>query len=91
VERKNSLIIAALSDMADNGILPACPILSRAGRALAATTIAIVLVAVALPYTFLAHPLGFVPLPASFLAFVALATVTYPGLVQVAKRRVFAH
>jgi len=48
-------------------------------------------VAVALPYTFLAHQLGLVPLPAPFLAFVALATITYLGLVQVVKRRVFTN
>src|SRR6185369_5752212 len=65
------------------------PFRSRPSRALAATTIAVVLVAVALPYTFLARSLGFVPLPASFLVFVAFATITYLGLVEVVKRRVF--
>ena len=65
------------------------PFKSRPSRALAATTIAVVLVAVALPYTFLARQLGLVPLPAPFLAFVAVATITYLGLVQVVKRRVF--
>lgn len=66
------------------------PFKSRPSHALAATTIGVVLVAVALPYTPLAPPLGFVPLPASFLAFVAAATVTYLGLVEFVKRHVFS-
>ena len=52
--------------------------------ALVATAIAITLaaVAVALPYTPWAQPLGFIPLPAGFLAFVGAATLTYLGLVK---------
>jgi Mg2+-importing ATPase len=65
------------------------PFKSRPSRSLAATTCAVVLVAVVLPYTFLGRPLGFVPLPASFLVFLTCATVTYLGLVEVVKRRVF--
>jgi len=42
------------------------PFKSRPSRSLAATTCAVVLVGVLLPYTFLARTLGFVPLPASF-------------------------
>jgi len=38
----------------------------------------------------LARPLGFVPLPASFLAFLAVATITYLALVELIKRLVFA-
>jgi Mg2+-importing ATPase len=67
------------------------PFRSRPSRALAATTIAIVLAALALPYTPIAGPLGFVPLPPSFLAFVAAATLTYLALVELVKRRVFAN
>ena len=66
------------------------PFKSRPSRLLAATTIGVVLVAVALPFTPLALPLGFVRLPTSFLAFVAAATITYLGLVELVKRRVFA-
>jgi Mg2+-importing ATPase len=49
---------------------------------LAATAIAI-----ALPYSPLARALGFVPLPADFFAFLAAATVTYLGLVELVKSR----
>ncbi len=66
------------------------PLTSRPSPALAGTTIAVALAAVALPYTPLAEPLGFVPLPASFLAFTAAATITYLGLVELVKRLVFA-
>jgi len=66
------------------------PLKSRPSRALAATTIAVALAAVALPYTPVAGPLGFVPLPASFLAFIAAATITYLALVELVKRLVFA-
>jgi Mg2+-importing ATPase len=66
------------------------PLKSRPSPALAATTISVALAAVVLPYTPLAGPLGFVPLPASFLAFIASATVTYLGLVELIKRLVFA-
>jgi hypothetical protein len=52
--------------------------------ALAATAIAITLaaVAVALPYAPWAQPLGFILLPAEFLAFVGAATLTYLRLVE---------
>jgi Mg2+-importing ATPase len=66
------------------------PFASRPSVALAATTVGIVVIGVALPYTPLAGPLGFVPLPGSFLAFVAGASVTYLALVEVVKRLLFA-
>jgi len=67
------------------------PLKSRPSGALAATTIAVALAAVVLPYFGpLARPLGFVPLPVSFLAFIAVATITYLGLVELIKRLVFA-
>jgi Mg2+-importing ATPase len=50
---------------------------------LTATTIATALAAVALPYTAVAEPLGFVPLPARLVAFMGAATLTYLGLEQV--------
>ncbi len=66
------------------------PLRSRPSRALTATVLAVAAVAVALPYSPLAGPLGFVPLPAGYLAFVAAATAAYLGLVEVAKRRVLS-
>ena len=66
------------------------PLTSRPSVALAVTTVGIVAIGVVLPYTPLAGPLGFVPLPAGFLAFVAAATITYLGLVEVVKRLLFA-
>jgi len=40
-----------------------------------------------LPFTPLAGPLGFTPLPAAFFIFLVPATVTYLFAVEVAKRR----
>jgi Mg2+-importing ATPase len=40
-----------------------------------------------IPFTPLAGPLGFVPLPPLFFAFLALATVTYLCFVEIVKRR----
>lgn len=63
------------------------PFKSRPSRALAATTLAVVLAAVALPYTPLALMLGFTPLPAAFLLFLLLTTGAYLLLVETVKRR----
>jgi len=60
---------------------------SRPSLALTMTTIAIVLVGVALPFTPLASLLGFTPLPVLFLFFLGGATVTYVGFVEIVKRR----
>ena len=65
----------------------ASPFRSRPSFALAATTVAVVAAAVVLPYSPVAGPLGFVPLPGAFFAFLAVASVTYLGLVEVVKRR----
>ncbi|HXR62890.1 MAG TPA: hypothetical protein VN720_05005, partial [Rudaea sp.] len=54
---------------------------------LIATTLAIVTVSLLLPFTPWAAMLGFVPLPAKFFAFLALATATYLSIVEIAKRR----
>jgi Mg2+-importing ATPase len=64
------------------------PLRSRPSGALSATTLAVVLVGLLLPFTPLAAPLGFVPLPASFFVFLAVATLTYLALVEAVKRRV---
>jgi Mg2+-importing ATPase len=60
---------------------------SRPSPALATTVMLVATVGVVLPATPLARLLGFVPLSAPFYAFVALATIGYLGLVEVAKRR----
>jgi Mg2+-importing ATPase len=39
-----------------------------------------------LPWSPLAHLLGFTPLPLAYFAFLALATVTYLGIVELVKR-----
>jgi Mg2+-importing ATPase len=62
------------------------PLLSRPSGPLVASTLAIVAVAVAVPYTPLAARFGFVPLPASYLAFVGGAVVVYLLLVELVKR-----
>jgi len=64
------------------------PLASRPSRALAVTTIAVVAIGLALPATPLASLLGFTTPPASYFAFLALATLTYLGLVEVVKRQV---
>jgi P-type Mg2+ transporter len=65
------------------------PLTSRPSAPLAITTVAIVIVGIALPYSPLAAMLGFTVLPWSFFAFLAISTVTYLLLVEVAKRRLF--
>ena len=62
------------------------PLRSRPSGALALTTLAIVVIGMVLPYTPLAHDLGFVPLPAQYFAFLAIAAVTYLLMVEAAKR-----
>ncbi len=63
------------------------PFRSRPSRPLTLTTLAIVLVGLALPFTPLAGVLGFTPLPAAYFIFLVAATSTYLGLVEIAKRR----
>lgn len=62
------------------------PLKSRPSAALTATTLAIVLTGVLLPFLPLAKDLGFTPLPAIYFAFLAGATITYLLLVEVGKR-----
>ncbi|HYM00574.1 MAG TPA: magnesium-translocating P-type ATPase, partial [Blastocatellia bacterium] len=66
------------------------PLKSRPSLPLAITTILIVLIGIALPYSPLAALLGFTILPGSFFTFLAISTVTYLLLVELAKRRLFA-
>jgi len=65
------------------------PLSNRPSAPLAVTTIGVVLVGLALPWSPLAARLGFVPLPAGFFAFLAGATLTYLAIVEAAKRRLF--
>ncbi|HVU05211.1 MAG TPA: magnesium-translocating P-type ATPase [Polyangiaceae bacterium] len=67
------------------------PFRSRPSRLLTATTVGAVLVALSLPFAPGARWLGFEPPPVPFLAFIAVATVTYLALVQLVKRRAFSH
>src|SRR5215471_3111295 len=63
------------------------PLHSRPSLPLALTTILAASAGLLIPFTPLAGPLGFVPLPPLFFLFLALATVTYLGFVEVVKRR----
>jgi len=61
------------------------PFRSKPSRPLLATVILIVLVGSVLPFTPLAAPLGFTPLPLAFFAFLLGATATYLLLVELVK------
>jgi Mg2+-importing ATPase len=63
------------------------PVRSRPSRALTATTLLMVAIGTAIPFTPLAQPMGFTPLPPLYFAFLGVATITYLSLVEVAKRR----
>ena len=63
------------------------PLKSRPSKPLAITVILIVLSAMALPYTPLAAPLGFTPLPVGYFAFLIATVGTYLVLVEIVKRR----
>jgi Mg2+-importing ATPase len=62
----------------------------RPSAPLLITMFVTVCVAVILPYSPLARPLGFVPLPLSFLGFVLAITVTYLAVVELIKRRLLS-
>jgi Mg2+-importing ATPase len=64
------------------------PLRSRPSRALAATTLAVVLVGLVLPMTPLGGRLGFTPLPGSYYLFLAFAVLSYLALVELVKRRI---
>jgi Mg2+-importing ATPase len=66
------------------------PLKSRPSTPLSITTIFIVIVGCWIPYSPLASLLGFTALPARFFTFLAVSTVTYLLLVELAKRRLFA-
>jgi len=58
---------------------------SRASWQLTMTTLLIMLIGAVLPYSPLAAPLGFVPLPGLFWVFLALTLICYVGLTQLVK------
>ena len=62
------------------------PLRRRPSGPLVATMLAVVAVALALPFTPGAAILGFSALPASFSAFLAAETATYLIIVEIAKR-----
>jgi Mg2+-importing ATPase len=66
------------------------PFRSRPSAALAATTLLVVVVGAVVPFIPWAKSFGFVPLPASYFAFLGAATATYLILVEFVKRRMFA-
>jgi len=66
------------------------PLRSRPSRPLLATCLAVVAIGIYLPFSPLAAMLGFTRLPASFFAFLAVATGAYLLLVEFAKRRLLS-
>ena len=65
------------------------PFRSRPSRALTLTVLAVVVIAVLIPFIPAAATLGFVPLPLGYFLFLAGATVTYLAMVEVIKRYLF--
>jgi Mg2+-importing ATPase len=63
------------------------PLRSRPGRPLIASALAAVIIGTVLPFTPMGAGLGFVPLPPTYFAFLAVATATYLFLVELGKRR----
>jgi P-type Mg2+ transporter len=65
------------------------PLRSRPSRPLTITTLIIVAAGILLLFSPLAGPLGFVPPPGSYFAFLAMATIVYLLLVELGKRVLF--
>jgi Mg2+-importing ATPase len=63
------------------------PLVSRPSAPLAVTTLAVVVVAVLLPFTPAARALGFEPLPAPFFGFLLGVVGAYLVFVELVKRR----
>jgi Mg2+-importing ATPase len=62
------------------------PVRSRPSRPLTATILMIVAAGILLPFSPLAVPLGFAPLPGGYFAYLATATIIYLALVEFGKR-----
>jgi Mg2+-importing ATPase len=60
----------------------------RPSVALSVTTVSVVVIGVALPFTSVAGILGFTPLPVAYFGFLALVVGSYLVLVELVKRRV---
>ena len=67
------------------------PLASRPNRWLVLTSLGVVALAIALPFTPIASALGFTPLPLAFFALLAVLVVLYLSAVEVAKRRFHRH
>ena len=67
------------------------PLRSRPHPLLIASSIAVVLLAIALPYTALGIYFGFTPPPASFFGVLALLVISYLWVVEGIKQRFFLH
>ena len=67
------------------------PLRSRPGRALAVLAAVVIGVAILLPYSPLAPDLGLVALPASYPVVLIVLVASYLAIVELVKRRVFAH
>lgn len=63
------------------------PFRSRPSLALTITTILVVVVSIAIPFTQIGSVLGFMPLPTAFFLFLAGAVGTYLLLVELVKRK----
>jgi P-type Mg2+ transporter len=63
------------------------PLRSRPSLPLTITTVLVVCIGIILPFTPLAGPLGFTPLPALYFLFLAGMVITYLLLVEIVKRR----
>ena len=63
---------------------------SGPGRALLAGSVAVAVITLALPYSPLAEPLGFIPLPVSVLFALALITMLYVATTEIAKSHFYA-
>ncbi len=66
------------------------PLASRPHPALAATSLAVVLVALALPFTAVGHRFGMAPPPPAFYAILGALVVGYLLIAEVAKRIFYA-
>ncbi len=66
------------------------PLKSRPSVPLAVTTVLMVVIGIAIPFSPLPARHGFTTLPAPFFAFLAISTVTYLLFVELAKRLLFA-
>jgi Mg2+-importing ATPase len=62
---------------------------SRPSRPLLATTLAVVAIGIIIPYSPVAHVLGFQPLPLLFLAILVAMATTYLALAELAKAYFF--